>query len=143
MRVIPWVSASCCVSFLAAWAAAEPPALTTLSNRSLTYRVPENPYAILKRAQIEAVVVDNRAVNDAVLPGHRAGYNGIASLKHARFSQSPSGGGTGNPAWDFQCLIPGYEVGKRYQLVMRAMYLPYESPGQIEKVSIPHRQALE
>jgi hypothetical protein len=62
----------------------EPPALTTLSNRSMTYRVPEKPYVILKRAEIEAVVVDNRAVNDSVLPGHRAGYNGIASLKHTR-----------------------------------------------------------
>jgi len=321
-------------SLLVAQAAeqADPPALTTLSNRSLTYRVPDKPYVILKRAQIEAVVVDNRAVNDSVLPGHRAGYNGIASLKHARrrenlfvpavaglnfehihdgtvqdrtilfeprnapmelraidpvtaelyqkptphyglegctryrllddgtvemtfeciprradfkngyvglfwasyihrpesldihfkghpadgpataqwirgvtpahgtlathlasgdhrefphdpnfpltlvfnlsehryaepwyygvshgmalvfmfrprdqvrFSQSPSGGGTGNPAWDFQCFLAGYEVGKRYQLVMRAMYVPFESPEQIEKVSAPHRKALE
>jgi len=60
-----------------------------------------------------------------------------------RLSQSPSGGGAGNPAWDFQCLIPGYEVGKRYQLVMRAMYLPYQSPEQVEQASAPHRKALE
>jgi len=60
-----------------------------------------------------------------------------------RFSQSPSGGGTGNPAWDFQALIPGYEVGKRYQLVMRAMHLPYQSPEQLEQASAPHRKALE
>jgi len=320
------------VSLLGAVAAAEPPALTTLSDRSLAYRVPDKPYVILKRADIEAVVVDNRAVDDAVLRGHRAGYNGIGSLKHVRrqenlfvpavaglnfehihdgtiqertvlyeprnapmelrlvdsftaelyqkptphyglesctryrllddgtiemsveciprradfkngyvglfwasyihrpesldihfkghpsdgpaaagwirgvtpahgtlsthlatgdrrefphdpnfpmtlvfnlskhryaepwyygvshgmalilmfrpkdevrFSQSPSGGGPGNPAWDFQYLIPGYEVGKRYQLVMRAMYLPYESPEQVERASAPHRKALQ
>lgn len=59
-----------------------------------------------------------------------------------RLSQSPSGGGQGNPAWDFQYFIPEYEVGQRYQMVMRAMYVPYESPEQIQRVSLPHRRAL-
>jgi len=59
-----------------------------------------------------------------------------------RMSQSPSGGGSGNPAWDFQHLIPDYEVGRRYQMVMRAMYLPHESPEQVERASEPHRKAL-
>ncbi|MCA9111596.1 MAG: hypothetical protein KDA52_16705 [Planctomycetaceae bacterium] len=59
-----------------------------------------------------------------------------------RLSQSPSGGGNGNPAWDFQFLIPDYEVGQRYQLVMRAMYVPYESAEQVERVSRLHRTAL-
>jgi hypothetical protein len=306
--------------------------VTTLSNPSLAYRVPDKPYVVLRRAAIEAVVVDNRPVDDAVLPGHRAGYSGIASLKHARrqenlfvpayaglnfehildgttqdrtilfeprnapmelraidpftaelyqrptphyglesctryrlledgtiemtfeciprrasfkygyiglfwacyihrpesldihfkghpadgqaavewvrgvtpahgrlsthlatgdhrdfahdpdfpltlvfnfskfryaepwyygvshgmalvlmfrpkdqmrLTQSPSGGGEGNPAWDFQFLIPKYEVGKRYQMVMRAMYLPHESPQQIDRASASHRKALQ
>jgi hypothetical protein len=60
-----------------------------------------------------------------------------------RLTQSPSGGGEGNPAWDFQFLIPKYEVGKRYQMVMRAVYLPYESPRQIDHASAPHRKALQ
>lgn len=59
-----------------------------------------------------------------------------------RLSQSPSGGGTGNPAWDFQYFIPDYEVGRRYQMVMRAMYIPYESPEQIQQATLPHRRAL-
>ena len=59
-----------------------------------------------------------------------------------RLTQSPSGGGRGNPAWDFQYFIPQYEVGTRYQFVMRAMYVPFESAEQIRRVTAPHRAAL-
>jgi hypothetical protein len=62
-----------------------------------------------------------------------------------RFSQSPWGGGRNpawNPAWDFQWFIEDYEVGKRYEFVMRAMYLPYESRKQIVEATAPHRAAL-
>jgi hypothetical protein len=59
-----------------------------------------------------------------------------------RLSQSPSGGGRGNPAWDFQVFISQYQVGRRYQMVMRAMYLPYESPEQIERATAAHRRQL-
>jgi hypothetical protein len=312
-------------------AADPPPELTTLSDSSIDYRVPEKPYVVLRRADIEAVVIDNQAVDDDLLPGHRAGYSGVASLKHTdrrenlfvpfyaglnfehihdgttqdrkilfeprnapmelrlvdrhtaelyqkptpkyrleschryqlledgtiemtfeciprersftrgyvglfwasyihqpesldihfkghrvddppgshwirgitpahgtlsthlatgdertfahdpdfpstlvfnrsqyryaepwyfgvshgmalvlmfrpkdeiRLSQSPSGGGRGNPAWDFQFLIPDYEVGQRYQMVMRAAYLPYQSPEQIDRATRQHREAL-
>ncbi len=309
----------------------ELPSLTTLSNPDITFTVPETGYAVLERAGVRAVIVDNRAVDDDTLPGHRAGYSGVASLTHAardknlfvpsyaglnyehihdgttrertilfeprnapielrvidvhtvelyqaptptwklesalryamledgtlemtlecipraktfrndyvglfwasyihqpdsldiffrghqagtnnltqwlrgvtpkhgvnsthpgqsdsrvfphdndfpltlvfnrsdyvydeawyyafthgmafvqifrpqdhvRLAQSPSGGGQGNPAWDFQYFIPEYQLNQRYQMVMRAMYLPMESPQQILEDSLKHRRAL-
>ncbi len=59
-----------------------------------------------------------------------------------RLSQSPSGGGAGNPAWDFQCYLENYEVGRRYQVVMRARLLPFRSREQIEKDTEKHRREL-
>jgi hypothetical protein len=57
---------------------------TSLGNASVRYTVPDKPYVVLKHGGLEALVVDNRAVDDAVLPGHRAGYHGVAVLRHAR-----------------------------------------------------------
>ncbi|MBI1899889.1 MAG: hypothetical protein HYS13_02090 [Planctomycetia bacterium] len=59
-----------------------------------------------------------------------------------RLTQSPSGGGRGNPAWDFQCFFENYEVDRAYQLVMRAVYVPFESPEQVAKAVKLHLQAL-
>ena len=62
---------------------------------------------------------------------------------HVRLSQSPSGGGDGNPAWDFQWFVPDHKVGKLYRFVMRAMYLPYESAEQVERETAGQRKSLE
>ncbi len=59
-----------------------------------------------------------------------------------RLTQSPSGGGIGNSAWDFQWFIPDYEVGQLYRMVMRAQYVPFESPDQIQRISRANRTAL-
>jgi len=308
-----------------------PPPRTTLSDPQIRYRVPDQPYVVLRRGDLEAVIVDNRAVDDPVLPGHRAGYHGVASLRHrsrkenlfvppyaglnfehihdgtvqdravlfeprmapmelrqidgftaelyqpptpfwkletvlryellensaiqmtveciphedrfrngyiglfwasyihqpestqvhfrgfpeenpelpgwihafspkhgvaathlaaddgrafpyekdfplslvfnfsgyrftqpwyfgvshgmavlfvfrpmdqVRFSQSPTGGGQGNPAWDFQYFISPYKVGKRYQMIMRLVYIPYHSAEQVEEVARRHLAEL-
>jgi len=51
-----------------------------------------------------------------------------------RLTQSPSGGGNGCPAWDFQWFIEKPRLGQRYQLVMRAAYVPVDGPGDAASV---------
>ena len=65
-------------------AADEPLPLTTLSDTTAKFTRPEKPYAVLKRGDVEMIVVDNSAVDDKALPKHRAGYSGVASLQHAQ-----------------------------------------------------------
>jgi len=40
----------------------------------------DKPYVVLERAGVRAVIVNNQAVKDGVLPDHREGYSGVASL---------------------------------------------------------------
>ena len=42
-----------------------------------------------------------------------------------RLSQSPTGGGSTNPAWDFQYLIPNPKTEKEYNFKARMVYKPY------------------
>lgn len=48
-----------------------------------------------------------------------------------RFSQSPTGGGEFNPAWDFQYIIPSPQVGKKYSFRARMVYKPFVSDDDI------------
>lgn len=58
------------------------PGVTSLTNPKVKYQIADQPFVILKRGKNTAIVVDNSAVDTKELPGHRAGYNGVASLKH-------------------------------------------------------------
>jgi hypothetical protein len=49
-----------------------------------------------------------------------------------RFSQSPTGGGELNPAWDFQYLIPSPQPNKKYSFKARMMYKPYINDEEID-----------
>lgn len=56
-----------------------------------------------------------------------------------RFTHSPSGGGgnedreTTNPAWDFQFLVPQYEVAKEYEFRMRAIFRPRCDRSEVDR----------
>jgi hypothetical protein len=50
-----------------------------------------------------------------------------------RFTQSPTGGGKLNPAWDFQYIIPRPETGKEYSFKARLVYKPFAGKEDIEE----------
>lgn len=60
----------------------EVPPRTTLSNPAISFEVPDESYVVLNRPPLEVVIADNRAADNGILPGHREGYHGVASLKH-------------------------------------------------------------
>ncbi|MFH1739804.1 MAG: hypothetical protein ABIH23_12405, partial [bacterium] len=57
--------------------------------------------------------------------------------ENVRFTQSPSGGGKTRagddtcPAWDFQFVVPDYEVGKEYQLRYCVAYKPWRGRSDV------------
>ena len=48
-----------------------------------------------------------------------------------RFSQSPTGGGDRNPAWDFQFIVPDFEVGREYSFQARIMYKEFAGQNDV------------
>ncbi len=50
-----------------------------------------------------------------------------------RFTQSPTGGGKLNPAWDFQYIISHPVTGKEYSFKARLVYKPFQSNADIVK----------
>ena len=66
-----------------------------------------------------------------------------------RFTHSPSGGGgnaklqTTNPAWDFQYLVPKYEVKREYRFRTRLAYRPRCSRDDILQEVAAWRKTLK
>ncbi|QDU96343.1 hypothetical protein [Lignipirellula cremea] len=60
------------------------PGVTSLTNPQVKFERTDQHAIVLQRAGVTAVIVDNHAVDTAEAPGHRAGYNGVAALRHTR-----------------------------------------------------------
>lgn len=58
------------------------PGVTSLTNPRVKYKLTDQHAIVLKRGKVTAIIVDNAAIDTEQLPGHRAGYNGVASLKY-------------------------------------------------------------
>jgi hypothetical protein len=50
-----------------------------------------------------------------------------------RFAQSPTGGSGQNPAWDFQFIIPDFQIGKEYAFDARIVYKKFAGHEDIQK----------
>lgn len=81
--------------------------------------------------------------NVLVLMFERTGAEG-----ELRFAQSPSGGGQGNPAWDFVYFRRDYEVNREFSFRVRAIYKKFTNADDVarlyeqwsgEKVDLPPR----
>lgn len=51
-----------------------------------------------------------------------------------RFAQSPTGGGTGNPAWDFVYFRRDYAIGRDFRFRVRAVYQKFTGLEDIVRV---------
>lgn len=60
-----------------------------------------------------------------------------------RFSKSPTGGGSTNPAWDFQFLIPDIEFGETYSFRARVVYKPFGGTQDLREEYRHWKQSLE
>jgi len=63
--------------------------------------------------------------SDPLYYGYFGGHQYILMFDRTdgiRFSHSPSGGGPDNPAWDWQFIIPDYDVAKEYGYRARVVY---------------------
>lgn len=83
----------------------------TLANHFSTYRYSEPYFFGRYKQMVLAFLFDSKEV--------------------IRFSQSPTGGGEQNPAWDFQYLVPSPNAGKKYSFKVRMIYKPFVSENDI------------
>lgn len=58
------------------------PRVTSLTNPDVKYEISKKHHAVLSRNGVTAIIVDNAAGDSPNTNTHRAGYNGIAVLKH-------------------------------------------------------------
>lgn len=61
---------------------------TSLTDPKVRFSVPKEHHVRLQRSLITTIVADNEAIDVPDLPGHRAGYNGLASLTYGQRTEN-------------------------------------------------------
>jgi hypothetical protein len=95
-----------------------------------------------------ATLIFNRSPYVYVEPWYFGVSHGLAYVQMFRerdriwFAQSPTGGGGGNPAWDFQWFVPDPKVGEAYGFTMRAALLDETDHDTIQMATKKHRREL-
>jgi len=78
------VSVVACIALLTGAHPLAAPGVTSLTDKSVAFTVTKDHYIELERGPVRAVITDNQQIDVPILRGHRAGYNGVASLKHMK-----------------------------------------------------------
>jgi hypothetical protein len=95
-----------------------------------------------------ATLIFNRSPYVYVEPWYFGVSHGLAYVQMFRdrdriwFGQSPTGGGGGNPAWDFQWFVPDPKIGEAYGFTMRAAWLAETDREAIQRATAKHRREL-
>jgi hypothetical protein len=103
-----------------------------------THRAINDRYNFYFAPDFKATLANNFSDYRYSLPFYFGRFHNMAfayffdSNEVIRFSQSPTGGGGTNPAWDFQYLIPNPSTGKEYSFKARLVYKPFISNEDIE-----------
>jgi len=64
------------------------PRVTSLTNPNVRFSSPSGHFVALRRGPVTAVVVDNHAVDSDECPKHRAGFSGLAVLRHSKRAEN-------------------------------------------------------
>lgn len=64
------------------------PRVTSLINESVKFSVRSEHFVEIRRGPVRLIIVDNEAIDVPILRGHRAGYNGVASLTHTQRAEN-------------------------------------------------------
>jgi hypothetical protein len=95
----------------------EHPPIKAMMNRSFSpWRFTQPYYFGLSHGMVYAFMVDDAIRDDGSV---------------VRFTQSPTGGGPRCPAWDYQLVVPHYEVDAEYRLSARVVYKPFAGANDI------------
>ncbi|MDD4108751.1 MAG: hypothetical protein PHH93_08535 [Prolixibacteraceae bacterium] len=114
-------------------------AFSEVHGQESTHLKTDENYETFFAPDFRIVLANNYSGHRYTMPFYYGRFHNMAlaflfdSSEIIRFTQSPTGGGKINPAWDFQYIIPDPEVEKEYSYRARLIYKPFISEKDIEE----------